>query len=234
MEKLSNVEIIKGVLTNICNIIAKRTTQSFAVTLLETINRALESKFNFLRFIKFNTKDTSNEIISVSSDLNSIDSILLGRVVETIIQIICLDLKEKAGIYFIKEIINNSSENLVAELERAEIDLDLLKVQQSYIYNQQKRVKKIFESREETSDFNGKKSLLNYSWENVSNCIYDANNRICTIISKEGKVLDTLDLDKIVNQYLLELTEGNNISLPIDHELDNKEKHLKFKESKEV
>ena len=228
MSKLSNVEIMASVLTNICNILSNRTSQSFSVSLLDTIIRALNNKFNFLRFIKFNIKDPTKELISVSSEINSIDPVLIGRAIESIIQIICLDLKEKAGIYFIKEIIKNSSESLLGELVRSGIDLDILKVQQNYIYNQQKRIKKLIESKEGTSEYIKKKGLLNYSWENISDCKYDGNSRVCKIIGKDGNVLDTLDLDKMVNEYLMELTESKKIFPQNTHKRYNKKTQLKI------
>ena len=218
MTELSNVEIIESVLTNICNIISKRTSQSFAASLLYTITKALQSRFNFLKFIEFNIKDSSEEVVRASTELNSINPALVGRAVETIIQIICMDLKEKAGLYFIKEIIENSSEKLVSELERAGIDLALLKIQQNYFYNQQKRMKRL----NENPDFVEKRGLLSYCWENVSDCVYDTNNRICKIVGKDGRIMDTLDLDKVVNDYLVELTESESSPPNIKKKIEEK------------
>ena len=75
------------------------------------------------------------------------------------------------------------------------------------------------------------KSLLDYSWEHVSNWDYDANKHNCKIYDKDGKVLDQLDLDEIVKRYVHNLTDSNSVETSTDYQLEEKDKSLKMKKS---
>jgi hypothetical protein len=141
-----------------------------------------------------------------------------------------MDLQEKAGLYFITELRKNTDEDVIAHLNNIGIDLELLQIQQRYIYRQNKRIEAIFkENRKE--DNNGKKeekNILNYTWENVSNCEYDPINKTCTIYDKDGNILDHLDLNYIVKNYIKFLSEEDNFSPQIDYKKEDKEKYLKI------
>jgi hypothetical protein len=50
-------------------------------------------------------------------------------------------------------------------------------------------------------------SLLGYSWKNVGSWKYDPMQKTCVLYSKEGKELDRLNLDTIIESYVTNLTE---------------------------
>jgi hypothetical protein len=164
--------------------------------------------------------------------LNSIDPVKVGRAVESIIQFIFMDLKDKAGFYFINELKKNTGEVAINNLKEVGVDLELLKIQQHYLYRQRSRIKNI-----NTTDRTGglkpkkEKSLIDYSWQNVSNWDYNANNRSCIIYDNNGKVLDQLDLDEILKQYIKYLTETDAVESTTDYKMEEKEKSLKLKKS---
>jgi len=232
MSKLSNVDILGSVLNGLCTTAGRRTSENFAVAVIHAITRALEQRYDFLKNIKFNIKGDSDELINISPNLNSIDPIIVGQAVEAIVKVICMDFKDKAGLYFINEFMKNTGEDTISDLKKAGIDFELLKIQQHYLYRQQERIKsksKAIKSDDFVSD--KEKSLLDYSWENVSNWEYDTNNRSCIIYDKDGNILDQLDLDEIVKKYISYLTEANSVETSTDYKMEEKNKSLKVKKS---
>lgn len=232
MSELSNVDILENVMHGLYTTAGKRTSQNFALAIIHAITRALEQKYDFLKDINFNIKGDSNELVNISPNLNSIDQIKVCQAVEAIVKVICMDFKDKAGLYFINEFMKNTGEKTISDLEKMGIDFELLKIQQHYLYRQQERIKR--KSKKGPSDdfVSGKdKSLLDYSWENVSNWEYDTNNRSCIIYDKDGNVLDHLDLDEIVKKYIRYLTAINSVETSTDYKMEEKEKGLKMKKS---
>jgi len=230
MSKLSNTDIFENVMHGLFTTAGIRTSKNFAIAVIYAITKALEQRYDFLKYINFNFKKDSNELINISPDLNSIDPIRVGQSIEAIVKVLCMDFKDKAGLYFINEFMKNTGEKTVSELKENGIDFEILKIQQHYLYRQRERVK---DKLDKTDNFLTKKekNLLDYSWENVSDWNYDSNNRNCKIYDKDGKVLDQIDLDKLVKKYIRYLTEANSVETSTDYKMEEKDKSLKIKKS---
>ena len=230
MSKLSNTDIFENVMHNLFKTAGIRTSKNFAVAVIYAITKALEQRYDFLKYININIRGDSDNLVNISQDLNSIDPIRVGQSIEAIIKVLCMDFKEKAGLYFINEFMKNIGENTVTELNENGIDFEILKIQQHFLYRQRERIKN---KSDKSEDFLTKKekSLLDYSWENVSSWDYDSNNRNCKILDKDGKVLDQIDLDKIVKKYIHYLTEANSVETSTDDKMEEKDKSLKMKKS---
>ena len=52
MSQLKNSEIIKHVLQTLINKIGRRTSESFALVIIDTVIKELESKYDFLKYAK--------------------------------------------------------------------------------------------------------------------------------------------------------------------------------------
>lgn len=232
MPELSNVDILENVMNGLFTTTGRRTSENYAVAVIYTITRALKKRFDFLKYIKFNIGGDYEELLTISSKLNSIDPVIVGRAVESIIQVIFMDLKDKAGFYFINELKRNTGEVAISDLKEIGVDLELLQIQQHYLYRQRSRIKSKSKTAP-TGDFEPtkEKSLIDYSWENVSNWDYDANNRSCIIYDKNGKVLDQLNLDELLKQHIKYLTETDAVELTTDYKMEEKEKSMKLKKS---
>ena len=191
---------------------SRRTSKIFAIAVIHAITKALEQRYEFLKYVKFNIKGETDELVKISPDLNTVDTIRMGRAVEAIVKIIYMDFKDRAGFNFINEFKKNTGEKTISDLLEMGVDFELLHIQQQYIYRQDEKYKS--KSRvTPIKDFapTKEKSLLDYSLENISNWDYDDNNRICIIYDKDGNVLDQLDLDEIVRKYIGYLTKANTI-----------------------
>lgn len=229
INKLSNAEIFENFLQGLFITAGRRTSQNFAGAVISAIIKALEQKYDFLKYIKFNNKEESNKLVNISSELNSIDIIRIGQAIEAIVKIICMDFKNKAGLYFINEVKKNTGAEAISYLKEAGIDFELLQIQQHYLYRQNERIK----NKSKTDDFltEKEKSLLDYSWENVSKWDYDTNNHNCKIYNKKGKILDTINLDNIVKKYVNSLTESDSVETSIKSNQEDKDRGLKIKKT---
>jgi hypothetical protein len=192
----------------------------------------LKKRFDFLKYVKFNVGGEYDEVLTISPKLNSIDPVEVGRAVASIIQVIFMDLKDKAGFYFINEFKKNTGEVAISDLKEVGVDLELLKIQQHYLYRQRSRIKDSSETVS-TGDVARKKekTFVDYSWENVSHWDYDANNRSCIIYDKDGNVLDQLNLDEILRHHINYLTEADSSEFTKDYEMEERKKGLKLKQT---
>ena len=232
MPELSNVDILDKVINGLFVTTGRRTSEHYAVAVIYTITRELKKRFDFLKYIKFNLGGDLDEILTISPKLNSIDPVMLGKAVESIIQIIFMDLKGKAGFYFINEFKKNTGEVVISDLQDVGVDLELLKIQQHYLFRQGSRIKsksKIVSTGD--LEYIKEESKIEYSWQNVSYWDYNANNRSCIIYDKNGNVLDKLDLDRILKYHIKYLTETDETEFTTDYKMEEKEKSLKLKKS---
>lgn len=220
MSDIKNSNLLKAVLKALYTTAARRTTHNFAVTVIDTIIRTIEERYEFLKHVQIYTDHESEDFIFVTSDLNSIHPVEIGKAIEAIIQVVYMDLKEKGGLYFIREIRRNVGEEIVSNLKECGVDLKLLMLQQHYLYKRQERKKT--KTSKDKKDRNGKQpldnvSLLGYTWKDISYWDYNSENKACVIYDKDGKQLDWLNLDTIIRSYIGNLTEEGVIEPPKDH-----------------
>ncbi len=145
MPDIQNSDLIKQVIKTLLNITRRRASESVSILLINTILKTLTGRYNFLKNVKIKTTlgygDITADAVSVDSGINSVDSATLGKVIETIIRVISMDLKEKAGIFFIKEFKDRLGGNYVSEIRRCGVDLDLLQLERDYSRTQRQRRK---------------------------------------------------------------------------------------------
>ncbi len=128
MSELDNSTLIKEMLKAIYIVASRRTSHDFAVVVISSIIKNLEKRYDFLKYVKINSEDDSEEIVDIDSDINSVNSCKIGNFFEDIVQIAFSDLRGKTGQYFIKEIEENAGEEVISKLKDCGIDLELLKV----------------------------------------------------------------------------------------------------------
>jgi hypothetical protein len=90
------------------------------------------------------------------------------------------------------------------------VDLALLQTEQRYMHRQHRKKKQEAHERKSNSDtmkHHDDVSLLGYSWKNVGSWQYDPLQKTCVLYSKEGRELDRLNLDTIIESYITNLTD---------------------------
>jgi len=228
---LKNADLLKGLLQALYKVTSRRTTNSFAVAIIDAITKTLEEKYKFLKYVKFRIEENSENAIYISSKVNSVPPFRVGQAIEVIVQLVYMDLKEKAGLYFITELRRNAGEEVISSLKDLGMDLELLQLQQHFVYRQRRRIrtKSDIGLREREQIQQEEKTMFNYSWENISSWKYEVESRTCILYNEEGEVLDSLDLDTIVKNYIDNLTKVIVVDLSTDYKREYKRKCLKLR-----
>ena len=211
MTDIKNSEVIGGILRTLYSVASRRTSQTFAATVIGTIIKTLEQNYDFLKYINIENPEYTNSeiIINISNEIDTVDSTKIGTAIEAIIRIVYMDLVGKTGLFFIKELKEQAGEQIISELRNYGVDLALLQTEQRYIHRQHRKKKQQAQMRksEEGIGHRDDVSLLGYSWKNVGSWKYDPIQKTCVLYSKEGKELDRLNLDTIIESYVTNLTQ---------------------------
>lgn len=141
MSRLKNSEIIKHVLQTLINKIGRRTSESFALVIIDTVMRELESKYDFLKYAKIENTLYSEGIdaIHVLPEINSVESGEFYKAVKGLIETIVRDLDRTADFFFIRE-FRDSLDNVI-DLDLGEEGISLNRMQFRYIDDRKQELK---------------------------------------------------------------------------------------------
>ena len=227
MATISNSDLLKHILTKLFYITSRRATESFAAFLFATVIEHIEKNYEFLTNvdIKRTIHRGSTEPISIRSahDVDSVLPVRVAKSIESIIRIVSLDFRTEAGLFFVKELKDNIGEKYIEKIKNYGVDLDIIQLEQHYIYRQRKRKKAISRSKTKKAD---EISVMQYDWSNVGHCKYE--NNICFVYDQNGKLLDKLYLDKIVERHIRELAEFDQKLLEIEEPSSTTKKDIKI------
>jgi hypothetical protein len=212
MITVRNSDVVGSILRALFSVASRRTTQSFAATVIGAIIKTLEQNYQFLKYVHVEnlTTENPNEIISISSEIDTIDSSEIGTAIEAIIRIVYMDLVGKTGLFFMKELKEQAGDHIITEMKRYGVDLALLQTEQRYMHRQHRKKKQQDQEQKKGSDalkHRDDVSLLGYTWKNVGSWKYDPLQKTCVLYSKDGKELDRLNFDTIIESYITNLTK---------------------------
>ena len=235
MSEFKNSDVVKHLLKAIVDVAGRRTLDSFVVKSISTIIKTLEQEYDFLRYVK--VKDViyseDGESVIVTSEIDSIDPFMIGKVIDIIIRKTYEGLDNEAGLYFITELEDYIGENYVSEIKNRGVDLDLIQSEQHELYSQQdrKNVPPVKEVEKEPREEKQKKDeeFLDYAWGDVSTWKYD--NNVCTLYKSDDSLLDTLHLDLLIEDYVNRYTKHKEPETPPTTMLDISKKEFEFLET---
>jgi hypothetical protein len=211
MTDVRNSEVLGSILRTLYFVASRRTSQTFAATVIGAIIKTLEQNYDFLRYVNIENPEFTNSeiIINVSTEINTIETSEIGTAIEAIIRIVYMDLVGKTGLFFMKELKEHAGEQIISELRNFGVDLALLQTEQRYMHRQNRKKKQQAQMRKNSDGVKHSDdvSLLGYSWKNVGSWKYDPLQKTCVLYSKEGRELDRLNLDTIIESYITNLTE---------------------------
>jgi len=208
MKQIKNSVLIEIVLKAIYSVSSRRTSAKLAEEALGSTLRALEGKYDFLKYVTIQPSALSEGglNIRVSPEIDSINPELVGKSIESIIRVVYNDINAEAGLFFITELKKYAGDDIAKNIKDFFVDLDQIQVEQHYAYNRRERKKAIAEGV--VGGKLGKKpeSLIGYSWGDVSHWKHEPGSLYCTIYDKGGKVLDRINLDAIIQNYVERLS----------------------------
>jgi len=131
MPEVEKAELVKRVLQTLIDISGRKTTKGLAVIKIADLMKKLQNKYDFLKHVEI--KDTRfiefEDPISVMSDIDGVESNMLGRALHDIIKDMNTALGEDAGHFFIKELRRNIGDNFSTIMEDMGVDLGLMQLE---------------------------------------------------------------------------------------------------------
>ena len=196
----SNAAIIKYALKSLYAVAGRRTSSKFADDVIRSSLDILKERYPFLDAVTIQKQASENEddIYIKESMVNSISAERVGRPIEGLIRMVYDELNEEAGLYFITELKEHVGKKLSKQLIKLGIDLDQIQLEQHHAWERRERKKAIKKGMAE----GGPENLLGYTWEKVSSWHHEEGSKFCTLYDEEGKVVDRLNLDRIIQNYV--------------------------------
>ena len=205
MEPLKNSVLLRSVITAIYNVASRRTSSKSADESIGSTIKTLEKKYDFLRHVNIDQKDlsTGDFAISFSEDIDELHPAIVGRALEALIRVVYNDIGSEAGLYFVTELKQLAGDDVSRAFTDREIDLDQVQLEQHYAYNRQERKRAIADV---TRRGKRPENLVGYDWGTVSHWKHEPGSKFCTLYDKQGNVLDRLNLDRIIQNYVERLS----------------------------
>ena len=221
MDKVRNSILMEAFLKAIFNVASRRTSSKFADEAIGSTIKTLKGKYDFLRFININKLDTANGFsISISPDIDGIRPEIIGKAIEALIRVVYNDIGNEAGLYFITELKESAGEEITRMITDCEVDLDQVQLEQHYAFKRREKKRDIAQAAKSGNiDSKRSENLLGYNWGTVSYWRHEPGSKYCTLYDKQGNVLDRLNLDRIIQNYVERLSGFTDID---ESELERK------------
>jgi len=205
MPVVQNSILMSRVIEGLFAVVGRRTLDSHAIKVIQTVLKKLEPTFGFLESVVVHDELFSHEGIKMTIDprFDGVDRVDVGKAVDVLIQVISIDLVktagEEVGLYFITELKGHLGDEVLDDLRDRGVNLDRLQ-RTNHQQHQMKtpEIVQTFPEEEEVPE-------ISYSWETVSSWKYD--NNVCMLYDNSGKLLDTIQLDLLIEDYVRRVIE---------------------------
>lgn len=131
MSQIENSEVIRKVLDKLIEISSRKTTGGYAISVMNSLIKKLEERYDFLRHIEI--KDTrfseDDNSITVMSDVDSVSPTEVGKAVHAIIFTMNRTLGKDAGHFFIRELLHNIGGEYHSTIKDMGVDLNLMQLE---------------------------------------------------------------------------------------------------------
>ncbi len=128
---IENSKIVEKVLTTLLRIVKRKTTEGYAVSVMDSLIKKLEINYNFLKHVEIkDTRFSESDIpITVMSDVNSIPPGEVGKAIQSIISTMNESLGKDVGHFFIKELSQNIGDEYDSVIKDMGVDLNLMQLE---------------------------------------------------------------------------------------------------------
>jgi hypothetical protein len=131
MPDLERSAVIKNLLSTVIDISGRKTNKGYAISTMDSLIKKLKTRFDFLKHIQI--KDTryseEEDLVSVMSDINTIEASEVGKAINEIITTMDRSLGKNAGHFFIKEIQSTLGDEYNSSIKDMGVDLGLLQLE---------------------------------------------------------------------------------------------------------
>jgi len=195
--ELEQISVLEEVVYALFKVASRRTSIKFAEDAIETALDTLKKKYNFLNNARFRTNINSKNGAEIyfTTDINNVHKSRIGSAIESLIRVVYNDLSDDAGLYFISEMKQFVGEQIIEAINESGVDLDQIQIEQHHAYMRKIRKKQIRQGGQV-------ENLIGYTWGEVSRWEHKEGTQYCTIYDKSGNVLDRINLDKVIQNYV--------------------------------
>ena len=209
MENWKNSVLLESVLKALFTVSSRRTSERTATEAIGSSIKTLENKYEFLKYINMGEKSlTRNGFgLNIAPEIEKVNKERVGKAIEALIRVVYNDFPDDTGLYFITELKKHTGENITTMIRDVDVDLDQIQLEQHYAFRRRERKKEI-EEMARTGKLSSKKpeNILGYTWSNISHWRHEKGSKYCTLYDKEGRVIDRLNLDHIIKNYVEKLS----------------------------
>jgi hypothetical protein len=198
MDDKKNSELLKKAIQSIYRVAGRRTSERFADDTIKASLKTLANKYEFLKDITITNQvtDDLDKIILIHSDkVNRVQNQRIAKSIESLIRMVYDELNEEAGLYFITELRENAGKLFSSIISNSGVDLDQIQLEQHHAF--ERRIKKKKGKEGGTGE-----NSLGYNWKKVSSWQHESGSKFCTLYDSNGNVLDRLNLDSIIQNYV--------------------------------
>jgi hypothetical protein len=206
MALITNSILITKVIESLYTVVGRRTLDSFAVQILKTTTEKLGEKYPFLSSVEIHDEFFLEEGIKVDIDpvFDTIAPLRVGEAIDALLRVVYMEVIETVGddvgLFFISELKAHLGENIIDSLRNNGVHLDVIQLEQ-HMHYQMKGLPPGPPQRPKEPDH----LEPEYSWDVVSTWKYE--NNVCRLYDTQGKLLDTLQLDLIIEDYIERVSE---------------------------
>ena len=232
--RISNSLLLKYIVNSLYNIIKDKTSENYSIMVIGNIIKTIENKFEFLKYVNVicaGQLENEDGIIDIVGNIDTIDASEISKAIESIIRITSSSMKDKeAKKYFITELKKYIKEPYILELKKHNVDLDKIQSEQDYDVTEEKSNHSppnyYYKLNPKDDKLRSFASLLNFAWDKVA--FWEYKDNVCIIYDKKGNVLDRLPLDKIIKDYIIEMTGFHEIPLNSHNIVELNDKEYEF------
>ena len=131
MTQIPNSDVVKEIIQKLISISSRKTTQGSALSNMNSLLKQLETKYSFLKNIQIKDIQYSEDPnpVSVMGEINTIQSIEIGRAIQALIRLTNKSLGKNAGYFFIKEIQKSLNDEYTFTMQSMGVDLGLMQLE---------------------------------------------------------------------------------------------------------
>ena len=207
--------MLRKVMLTLILITGHRSSETIACAFMEAILKTLEEKYEFLKHVTIKNvtyhEGVRDDAIIIKPEVESVGPKEIGEAIESIIRVLCMDLEEDTGLFFIQELKVRMPERYIIKLRKMGVDLELLKLEQKHLHEQLERKKSFVHHDADAKDSKMEVDAITYAWKSVASFKY--RNNVCFLYDKNGNLLDKLPVDRLIEYYVRTLTDFGKLVL---------------------
>lgn len=205
MQQVQNSLMMNRVIEGLFTVVARRTLDSHALKVIQTVLSKLTPTYSFLTHIVVHDDILSQGCVKVTIDpaFDAVEPKQVGIAVETLIQVMYIDLvkttSDEVGLYFITELKRHLGDQILDALRDRGVNLERIQQFQhlQHQIGEPRQREPVVEEEIEPEP--------SYTWETVSSWKYDDN--VCMLYDSQGTLLDTIQLDLLIEDYVRRVIE---------------------------